>query len=76
MVFMPQQHNSKTIKAIFKELSRLGFDVIQKKSGTYTIVPPDKNLPIYNTHGTESAIHPIRRDFKRLYGIDLSYIER
>jgi hypothetical protein len=71
-VIMPKQHNSKTIKSIFKELNRLGFEVQQKRSGTYTIVPPDKTLPIYNTHGTESAIHPIRRDFKRLYDIDLS----
>lgn len=73
---MPKQHNSKTIKTIFKELTRLGFEVHQKKSGTYTIVPPDKQLPVYCTHGTESAIHPIRRDFKKLYNIDLSYIER
>lgn len=73
---MPKQHNSKTIKAMFKELNRLGFDVHQKKSGTYVIVPPDKKLPVYSTHGTESAIHPIRRDFKRLYNIDLSFIER
>jgi hypothetical protein len=71
---MPKQHNSKTIKAIFKELSRLGFEVEHKRSGTYAIIPPDKTLPIYNTHGTESSIHPIRRDFKKLYNIDLSYI--
>ena len=76
MYVMPKQHNSKTIKAIFKELSRLGFDVVQKKSGSYIIIPPDKNLPVYTTHGTESAIHPIRRDFKRLYDVDISYIEK
>lgn len=69
---MPRQHQSKAVKQAFKELERLGFTVKQKKSGSYTILPP-KHVqgPIYNTHGTESAIHPMRRDFKKLYGIQL-----
>lgn len=70
---MPKQHQSKAIKQAFKELQRLGFTITQKKSGSYTILPPT-NMPgpIYNTHGTESALHPIRRDFKKLYGIKLN----
>lgn len=71
---MPRQHQSKTMKKVFTELQRLGFNVNQKKSGSYTITPPDGQGPIYNTHGTESAYHPIRRDFKKLYGIDLTQI--
>ena len=69
---MPRQHQSKTMKKVFAELQRLGFDVEQKKSGSYVIIPPDNNGPIYNTHGTESAYHPIRRDFKRLYNVDIT----
>jgi len=69
---MPRQHQSKAIKEVFRELERLGFVINQKKSGTYSIVPPSTiNGPIYTTHGTESALHPIRRDFKRLYNVQL-----
>ena len=70
---MPKQHQSKAMKQVLRELDRLGFTVNHKKSGSYTIIPPsDVDGPIYNTHGTESAIHPMRRDFKRLYNIELS----
>lgn len=70
---MPRQHQSKAMKQVFKELERLGFNVIHKKSGTYTILPPSTVVgPAYNTHGTESALHPMRRDFKRLYNIEIS----
>jgi glyoxylate utilization-related uncharacterized protein len=68
---MPRQHQSKTVNKLFKELERIGFQVYQKKSGSYTIIPSNKNLPIYNTHGTESCLHPIRRDFRKLYGVDV-----
>jgi hypothetical protein len=68
---MPRQHQSKTMKKVLAELQRLGFTVEHKKSGSYVIIPPDEG-PIYNTHGTESAFHPMRRDFKRLYDVDLT----
>jgi hypothetical protein len=68
---MPKQHNSKAIKQVFKELNRLGFEVERKPSGSYIIIPPDKKLPVYTTHGTESALHPMRRDFRRMYGVEL-----
>jgi hypothetical protein len=73
---MPRQHQSKTMKKVMSELTRLGFNVEHKKSGSYIIIPPDDiDGPIYNTHGTESAFHPMRRDFKRLYNVDItSYI--
>jgi len=70
---MPRQHQSKAMKKAFKELERLGFNVTQKKSGSYTILPPSNvDGPIYNTHGTESALHPMRRDFKRMYNVELN----
>lgn len=70
---MPRQHQSKSVKQVFKELERLGFTVTQKKSGSYSICPPSTIPgPTYMTHGTESALHPMRRDFKRLYNIQIS----
>lgn len=70
---MPRQHQSKTMKKVLAELARLGFNVEHKKSGSYIIIPPDNIAgPAYTTHGTESAFHPMRRDFKRLYNVDLT----
>lgn len=72
---MPRQHQSKAIKRVFSELIRLGFVVEQKRSGSYRIVPPSTiQGPVYTTHGTESALHPMRRDFKKYYNINLSSI--
>lgn len=70
---MPRQHQSKQMKKVFRELERLGFDVERKKSGTYRIIPPPSmgSVQTYTTHGTESALHPMRRDFKKLYNIQL-----
>jgi hypothetical protein len=69
---MPRQHQSKAIKNVMAELVRLGFQVERSKSGVYKILPPPSiEGPMYTTHGTESALHPIRRDFKRMYGVDL-----
>lgn len=70
---MPKQHQSKAMKKVFSELERLGFTVTQKKSGAFTISPPSTiEGPTYMTHGTESALHPMRRDFKRLYNVQIS----
>lgn len=69
---MPRQHQSSRMKKVLAELNRLGFEVIRKPSGTFKIVPPSTiKGPVYNTHGTESALHPMRRDFKRLYNVEL-----
>lgn len=69
---MPRQHQSCTMKKVFRELNRLGFQVSRTKAGVYKIVPPPTIAgPMYTTHGTESAIHPMRRDFKRLYNVTL-----
>ena len=69
---MPRQHQSSSMKKVLKELIRLGFQVERAKSGVYKIVPPPTiEAPMYITHGTESALHPMRRDFKRMYNITL-----
>jgi hypothetical protein len=69
---MPRQHQSKAIKNVIAELVRLGFNVERSKSGVYKILPPPSiKGPMYTTHGTESALHPMKRDFKRMYGVDL-----
>jgi hypothetical protein len=60
------------MKKVLTELNRLGFTVERAKSGVYKIVPPPTiKGPMYITHGTESALHPMRRDFKRMYNITL-----
>jgi hypothetical protein len=69
---MPRQHQSSTMKKVLAELKRLGFEVSRSKSGVWKIVPPSTiQGPIYTTHGTESALHPMRRDFKRMYNVQL-----
>jgi hypothetical protein len=69
---MPRQHQSSTMKKVLAELKRLGFEVNRSKSGVWKIVPPSTiQGPIYTTHGTESALHPMRRDFKRMYNVQL-----
>ena len=69
---MPKQHQSKAMKHVLSELERLGFIVNRAKPGVYKIVPPPTiDGPMYTTHGTESALHPMKRDFKRMYGVDI-----
>jgi len=70
---MPRQHQSSKMKSVLKELTRLGFSIERCKSGTFKIVPP-RNIkgPIYTTHATESAYHPMRRDFKKMYNVTIS----
>ena len=73
IITMPRQHQSSRMKKVLSELKRLGFEVERGKSGTYKIIPPpDIKGPIYTTHGTESALHPMRRDFKKYYNIQIS----
>ena len=70
---MPRQHQSKAVRKVLAELTRLGFTVEQRKSGVYRITPPPGvGAPLYTTHGTESALHPMRRDFKKFYNIDIT----
>jgi len=70
---MVKQHNSKAVNKMFKKLEIEGFTITRKRSGTYKIQPPPgaKNRSSYFTHGTESCLHQIRRDFKKKYNVDL-----
>lgn len=70
---MVRQHNSSRVYQVLNKIQKYGF-VITKTDKGYQIVPNDKNLPIYNTHGTESAYHYLRRDFKNLYNLDITKI--
>lgn len=72
-VSMAKQHNSKATNQLLKELKKKGFIVSPKsKKGTIKIIPPASiGGPIYTTHGNESAFHPMKRDFARLYNIEL-----
>jgi len=75
---MVKQHNSKNVKKLFKDLEILGFVVVRKQSGAYKIDPPPnlRNRRSYYTHGTESCIHQIKRDFKKYYGVDLKKVSQ
>jgi hypothetical protein len=60
------------MKKVLSEIQRLGFEVERAKSGVYKIVPPSTiKAAMYTTNGSESALHPMRRDFKRMYNIEL-----
>lgn len=76
MIKIPKQHNSKAVKKMMRKLEVEGFTITRKKSGTYRIDPPEdsEEQSAYMTHGTESSLHQIRRDFKRIYDIDLGNV--
>jgi hypothetical protein len=70
---VPKQHCSKSVRVLLSSLESKGFTVTTKtKKGTVKIVPPSTiNGPVYHTHATESSLHQIRRDFARLYGVEV-----
>lgn len=71
---MSKEHRSASTKALLTQLQKdYGFDISEKsKRGAVKITPPgDVKGPIYHTHCTESALHFIKRDMKKLYGITL-----
>ncbi len=69
---MVYQHGSSEIKRVFKYLKRKGFAIEERKNG-YKIVPPNCiGGDFYFTHGTESAYHSLRRDFARMYSVDVT----
>jgi len=70
---MPRQHQSGKMRDVLKELKRLGFQIERNKNGTFKIIPPPQiKGPVYTTHATESAYHPMRRDFKRMYNVTIA----
>lgn len=65
-------HNDKTINKLLKEITAAGFRIVLTKKNVYKIFPPAHiEGPVYITHGTSKAYHPIKRDFKKFYNIDL-----
>jgi hypothetical protein len=69
---MVAQHHSKAVRKMFKKLEELGFSITRNKGGVYKISPPSHiQGPTYSTHGTESSLHPMRRDFKKLYKVEV-----
>jgi len=68
---MVRQHGSTRVQSFFQEIQKHGFTIVRTNKG-FRIIPPTKDMPIYNTHGTESAYHYLRRDFKALYNFDIN----
>lgn len=67
-----RNHGNKVITELFKELTRLGFNVIHAKNNSYKIVPPPElGGRIYSTHGTPKADKALRAYYRKTYGIKL-----
>jgi hypothetical protein len=65
-------HNDKAVGRLLREIERIGFRIVMTKKGVYKMTPPSHiQGPVYVTHGTSKAFHPIRRDFRKFYGIEL-----
>ena len=67
-----RNHGNKVITELFRELSRLGFNVIHAKNNTYKIVPPEElGGRTYSTHGTPKAYKALKAYYRKTYGIKL-----
>lgn len=67
-----RNHGNKIITQLFKELERLGFNVIHARNNTFKIVPPqDLGGRIYSTHGTPKAYKALLAYYRKTYGIKL-----
>ena len=68
---MAKQHDTKAVRKLFKKLQEKGFQITQRRSGTYKIAPPDNAITniCYHTHGTQGSLHQLRRDIPKIYGI-------
>lgn len=63
------QHNDKDVKEFFRKVQALGFEIMPTKKG-FRITPPSHiQGPPYFTHGTSKALKPMKRDFRRMYGV-------
>ncbi|MGA1697550.1 MAG: hypothetical protein ACO4AZ_01585 [Ilumatobacteraceae bacterium] len=66
-----RQHGNKVVKALLKQISGLGFDIIQRRNGFQIRPPAGISGPVYFTHGTPKAVKAIKSDFKKLYDVTL-----
>lgn len=70
---MARIHGNRLLLEFFKELERLGFTVLHKKNGGFVITPPESNpcQRKYHTHGTLKALLPLRKDIRKIYGVEV-----
>ena len=68
---MARTHGTKEIKRLFRQMERLGFEVIQVKNVFKITPPPTIGGRVYTTHGTPKAIKAIYSDFRKIYGVEL-----
>lgn len=69
---MARQHGTKAVTRLFKELQKLGFNVVTTRKGKYKIHPPAHiGGPVYFTHGTPQSIKPMVADIKKIYGVEV-----
>ena len=66
-----KQHNDRAVRELFDELIALGCTIERKKNGGFVIRPPKgaENQTPYFTHGTAKSVLPMRRDFRKNYGL-------
>lgn len=65
------QHANKAVKRLFKQIEALGFEIIARKNGFVIYPPKEIGGQPYYTHGTQKAIKPIVKQFKKIYNVDL-----
>jgi hypothetical protein len=65
-------HSHKQVKRLFKQLESLGFEIVARKTGFVIYPPKEIGGQPYYTHGTVKAIKPIVKQFKKIYGVDLT----
>jgi len=70
---MTTQHRCKDVNNLLKQLEKRGFSVSSKsKRGGVKICPPLGTAgSVYHTHATQSSLHQIKRDFKKMYNVEL-----
>lgn len=72
---MSRDHGIKEFRAIIKEVEAIGFRVEQTKRGVFKLYPPESiGGRVYMTHGTPKAIKAIKKQFSKLYGIELKSV--
>jgi hypothetical protein len=70
-----KNHGIKEFNAFLREIESIGFRVERTKKGVYKMYPPKEiGGRIYMTHGTPKAITAIKKQFQKLYGIELKSI--
>lgn len=72
---MARNHGIKEFAAVVREIERIGFRVEQTKRGVFKIYPPESiGGQIYITHGTPKSLKAIKKQFSKMYGVELKSI--